>query len=151
MRAQSVLALFVTGAWILACTGGGDDAAEEKPAEGGEEKPAEGGAKLEPGKIHVDYPVVETDAAAGQFVLAPSRDALDRAAAEGSGTFIYYGGEMLEPGDAESKVKSLAGSEFMIPNSLIIPIDKGYAASVGDVLLGHWESGSGMYRCCCRS
>jgi hypothetical protein len=53
---------------------------------------------------------------------------------------------MEEPGPAESKVKSLSGTEFMIPNSLIVALPKGATAAVGDIVLGHWESGSGMER-----
>ncbi len=102
----------------------------------------------EAGKLPVDYPVLTTSAKAGDMVLTPSREFLDRAVAEGmdKATFIWYMAEMMEPGPAESKVKGLPGNEFTIPNSLIIAIPKGQTAAVGDVLLGHWESGSGMKR-----
>lgn len=146
MRARTMFGMVVTVAWALACAGGSEEGAEKGPGGGEGDVGNPDAAPLEPGQIHLAYPTVGTDAVAGQFVLSPSRDTLDRAVNEGSGTFIYYGAEMLEPGEVESKVKSLAGSEFMIPNSLIVPIDRAYAASPGDILLGHWESGSGMRR-----
>ncbi len=102
----------------------------------------------EAGKLPVDYPILSTTAKAGDMVLAPSREFFDKAVAEGmdKATFTWYMAEMVEPGAGESKVKGLAGTEFSIPNSLIIAIPKGQTAAVGDVLLGHWESGSGMKR-----
>jgi hypothetical protein len=107
------------------------------------EKPA-----VEVGRLPLEYPVMTTSAAAGEMVLAPSREFYDTAVEKGmdQATFIYYLAEMVEPGPAESKVKSLAGTEYMIPNSLIVGLPKGATAQPGDVLLGHWESGSGMYR-----
>jgi hypothetical protein len=103
---------------------------------------------VEVGKLPIEYPVLTTPAVAGEMVLAPSREFYDTAVEKGmdQATFIYYMAEMVEPGPAESKVKSLSGTEYMIPNSLIVAIAKGQTAAPGDLLLGHWESGSGMYR-----
>ncbi|MCA9493301.1 MAG: hypothetical protein KC621_25395 [Myxococcales bacterium] len=129
---------------LFACSGGTTPPPPEPVPE-----PAPAAPEVAPGEIPgLDFPVVKTTAAEGDFVLAPSRDFLDRAAADGidKSTFIWYGATMLEPGPAESKVKSLAGTEFTIPNSLIIPIARGQEAAVGDLLLGHWESGSGLQR-----
>lgn len=105
-------------------------------------------AANEQGRLPVDYPVLGTSAKAGDMVLTPSREFLDKAVAEGmdKATFTWYMAEMVEPGAGESKVKGLAGTEFTIPNSLVIAIPRGQTAAVGDVLLGHWESGSGMKR-----
>ncbi len=96
----------------------------------------------------LDFPVVRTTAAAGDFVLAPSRDFFDRAVTDGfdKATFIYYGATMVEPGAAESKLKSLAGTEFTVPNSLIIAVPPDQEAKAGELLLGHWEGGSGLQR-----
>lgn len=133
---------------ILAC--GGSDTKTEKPAT--ETPPAEtppAAATVEAGKIStLDYPAVATTAVAGQFVLTPSREFLDKANTDGAdkATFIYYGANMVTPGPVESTVKSLAGTEFSIPNSLIVAIPAGYQAKVGDVVLTQWESGSGLER-----
>ena len=91
-------------------------------------------AGLAPGKIPLDYPVMPTTAAAGDMVLAPSREFLDKGIAEGmdNATFIYYMATMVEPGAAESKLKALSGKEFTLPNSLIIALLPGQTAAVGD-------------------
>lgn len=104
---------------------------------------------IKPGTIPgLEFPPLKTSAVEGDFVLAPSREFYDRAVADGvdKASFIWYGATMVEPGPAESKVKSLAGTEFTIPNSLIIAIPRAQEAKVGDLLLGHWESGSGLQR-----
>jgi hypothetical protein len=103
---------------------------------------------LKPGEIPLPYPVVTTGAKAGDFVIAPSREFLDNAIAKGADktTFIYYGATMVVPGPAESQIKTLVGKVVNMPNSLIVPIRKGEKAQVGDVLLGVWQSGSGMQR-----
>jgi hypothetical protein len=103
--------------------------------------------ELEPGQMHVDYAVVSLDAEPGQFVLAPNNMMLERAVSTGRHTsFIYYGGVLVEVGEYESSVRNLAGRTFTIPNAMIIPVQAGYQAEVGDVLLGRWESGSGLRR-----
>ena len=103
--------------------------------------------ELEPGQMHVDYERVALDADPGQFVLAPNNMMLERAMSTGRSTgFIYYGGNLVEIGDYQSSVRSLAGRTFTIPNAMIIPVQAGYQAEVGDVLLGRWESGSGLRR-----
>lgn len=103
---------------------------------------------LKPGEIPLPYPVVATGAKAGDFVIAPSREFLDNAIAKGvdKTTFIYYGATMVTPGPAESQIKTLVGKVVTMPNSLIVPIRKGEKAQAGDVLLGVWQSGSGMQR-----
>lgn len=100
------------------------------------------------GTLPVDYPVLSTTAKAGEMVLAPSREFFDKAVAEGmdKATFTWYMATMVEPGPAESRVKGLAGTEYVIPNSLIIALPPAQTAAPGDVVLGHWESGSGMRR-----
>lgn len=106
-----------------------------------------GSAELEPGQMHVDYAAVSLDAEPGQFVLTPNNLMLERAVSSGRNTsFIYYGGNLVEVGEHESSVRNLAGRTFTIPNAMIIPVQAGYQAQVGDVLLGRWESGSGLRR-----
>lgn len=118
---------------------------EEAPTEPEEVVEAEE-VEAEPGALHVEFPAVRTKAEVGNFVLAPSRESLDRAMEDGKGALIFYGGEMVEVGEADSKVKSLAGTEFTIPNALIVAAEPNAKAAVGDILLGHWESGSGAQR-----
>jgi hypothetical protein len=100
------------------------------------------------GTIPLDYPVVATTAQTGDYVLAPSRQFLDGAFAKGidKQTFIFYAAQVLAPGPAESQVKSLAGTVFSMPNSLIIPLRRAGQAKVGDILLSWWQSGSGLQR-----
>jgi hypothetical protein len=103
--------------------------------------------ELQTGQMHVDYPAVSLTAEPGQFVLAPNNMMLERAVSTGRNTgFIYYGGSLVEVGEHESKVRNLAGRTFIIPNAMIIPVHAGHQANVGDVLLGRWESGSGLRR-----
>jgi hypothetical protein len=103
--------------------------------------------ELEPGQMHVDYEKVALNGEPGQFVLAPNSMMLERAMSTGRNSgFIYYGGTLVEIGDYQSSIRSLAGRTFTIPNAMIIPVQAGYRASKGDVLLGRWESGSGLRR-----
>jgi hypothetical protein len=103
---------------------------------------------LKPGEIPLPYPVVGTTAQPGDFVIAPAREFFDRAVAEGINKvgMIYYGAYMEAPGSAESRIKTLTGKIVTLPNSLIVPIRRGEQAAVGDILLGTWQSGSGMQR-----
>lgn len=107
-----------------------------------------GAAPGEVGALPLPYPAVPTTARAGDFVLAPSREFLDAALEKGfaRANFVYYGATMVSPGPGESTVRNLAGKTFTLPNSLIIPIQKGGTAKPGDIVLGHWQSGSGMQR-----
>jgi hypothetical protein len=101
-----------------------------------------------PGVLPLDYPVIETtNAKAGEFVLAPSREFLNNAFEKGCdyATFIFYSFPMLTPGAKESKLSSFSDTVVM-PNSLIIPIPANQTAIVGDIILTWWQSGSGMMR-----
>jgi hypothetical protein len=103
--------------------------------------------ELDPGQMHVDYEKVALNAEPGQFVLAPNSMMLERAMSTGRNSgFIYYGGTLVEIGDYQSSIRSLAGRTFTIPNAMIIPVQAGYRANEGDVLLGRWETGSGLRR-----
>lgn len=141
------LAVFGTVvALSLACAGGEETPTPEPAPAEPEPAPA---PEVAPGKIPgLEFPALKTDAAVGDFVLAPSREFFDKAVTDGidNATFIYYGATMVEPGEVESKVKSLAGTEFTIPNSLIIHFEPGATAKPGDIVLGQWESGSGLQR-----
>ena len=90
-----------------------------------------------------------TTARPGDFVVCPPREWIDKVLETGKPelqTFILYGARMVEPGPAESRVKSLTGKEMMIPNYLVVPIHRGQSAVPGDILLTVWQSGSGMQR-----
>lgn len=126
-------------------TGPGPAAQQPQP-----QQPKQPAVKREgkPGEIPFDFPTVALSAKPGDFVLAPSRHFVDDAFNRGADqqTFIFYAANVVEPGAAESKLKTLAGKDETIPNSLIIPIKKGEKAKPGDVVLTWWQSGSGMQR-----
>ena len=109
---------------------------------------AKAAASHAPGVVPFEYPIAAAPAAAaGDFVLTPSRAFIDRAFTRGGekSTFIFYGSRMVLPGAAQSRVRQVS-TEVDIPNSLIIPIRRGEQAKPGDVVLTHWQSGSGMQR-----
>ena len=84
----------------------------------------------------------------GDYVLCPARQFYDSAVEKGvdKTTFIYYTSRMVEAGDEESTVTSLAGTTYSLPNEFIISIPRGQTAKVGDIVLTWWQSGSGMQR-----
>ena len=99
------------------------------------------------GQMHVSYSTAALDAEPGQFVLAANAQMLERALENGRNSgFIYYGATVEAVGELESTLRNLAGRSFSIPNAMILPIEGGHQAQVGDVLLGRWESGSGLRR-----
>jgi hypothetical protein len=100
------------------------------------------------GELPVDFPPIGTDAKAGDFVLAPSKSWLDEATAHGADKqpFIFYGAWVEQPGAKESSLRTLPGQKVRIPNALVILVGRGESASVGDVVLTAWASGSGMQR-----
>jgi hypothetical protein len=118
------------------------------PAE--EPPPAEKAPPREPGAIPFEnFPRLQTLAVkAGDYVLCPPTEWITKAFEKGanSTTFIYYTSTMTEPGEYQSKVKRLSGTDMEIPNAMIIPIKSGQTAKVGDILLTWWQSGSGMQR-----
>ncbi len=98
------------------------------------------------GEIPWDYPIVETTAKEGDYIIAPPLEWIENAFKDETTTLIYYGGWMREPGPAESKIETLTGSEVIIPNAMIIPIKSGETVEKGDIILTTWQSGSGMER-----
>ena len=80
-------------------------------------------------------------------MLSPSKAFVERAFQRGGerSTFIFYGSRLLAPGVRQSKLRQVT-SEVEIPNALIIPIRRGEQAQPGDIVLTHWQSGSGMQR-----
>lgn len=112
--------------------------------------PAEKAPPREPGAIPFDgFPRLQTLASkAGDFILCPPNEWITIAFEKGSKsqTFIYYASTMTEPGEYQSKVKRLSGSDMEIPNAMIIPIRSGEKGQPGDILLTWWQSGSGMQR-----
>ncbi|MCA9126019.1 MAG: hypothetical protein KDB22_03000 [Planctomycetales bacterium] len=86
----------------------------------------------------------------GNYVLCPSRQFIDKAISSGTEktSFIFYAARLLSTTEDTCQVRSLAGSEFTVPNELVIPIAASAeaAARPGDILLTWWQSGSGMQR-----
>ncbi len=101
------------------------------------------------GKIPFDYPALDyLEGEVSDFVLAPPLLWIEEGFSKGGDkqSFIYYGGYLKEISTYSSKVENLTKKESVIPNSMIIPIKKGCKATVGSIILTHWESGSGMQR-----
>ncbi len=121
---------------------------EEKKEEVKEEVKVEE-KKAPKGSIPFEFPLQEKlNAQNGDLVLCPPLLWIEDAFKKGGDnqTFIYYGAYVQESGSLTSKVKGLAGTEMEIPNSMIVPIKKGQKAKPGDIILTHWQSGSGMQR-----
>lgn len=99
-------------------------------------------------KIPFEFPEVATTAAQGDYVLAPPRAWIDAGLEKGADkqTYIYYGGWMQRPGAAASELETLAKTNSVIPNALIIAIPRGQTAAPGDLVLTSWASGTGMQR-----
>jgi hypothetical protein len=93
-------------------------------------------------------PKVATKAKVGDYVLAPARTWVEEAAAHGVSqqTFIFYGAWMREPGAHESRIESLTGAQFTLPNGFIAPIRRGERVQPGALVLTSWASGSGLQR-----
>lgn len=104
---------------------------------------------LKPGEIPFKgFPMVATTAKADEVVLCPSYNWIQDAATKGPDkvTFIFYSQKMIAPGEVESEVEFLSPGKAKVPNAYIIPIPAGQKASVGDIVLTWWQSGSGMNR-----
>lgn len=95
-----------------------------------------------------DFPSVDTTAKAGEYVLVPSYNWIEEAAAKPAGevTFIWYDQQMRNPGKDFSEVEFLGGELKTVPNAYIIAIPKGQEAKKGDVVVTWWQSGSGLQR-----
>ncbi|EKD76420.1 MAG: hypothetical protein ACD_43C00118G0002 [uncultured bacterium] len=104
-------------------------------------------AEVDPTAMPLDFPNSTLEAEFGDYVLAPTRAALDEAATAGveNGTFIYYMAEVAEVGDTASVLTEI-NEEVTIPNGVIVPIPAGQTAAVGDTVLTWWQSGSGITR-----
>ncbi|MBW2529245.1 MAG: hypothetical protein JRI23_34030 [Deltaproteobacteria bacterium] len=102
-------------------------------------KRTETAIKLEPGKFHFDFPVVDkTEAKEGDKVFFVNMKLIRNELEKGkkpSGTQFLIG-TMGKPGDKESIVKS--ATEDTVPNSGIVPIPAGQTAKVGDIVAGRW-------------
>ena len=148
MKKMMRVTLAVGGMFALACGGTSEEEGlSSEPPPPPSPPVVEAAATLEAGEIPYEFPKMSAQGKDGQFALVPSREFLDRAIADdGQGTIIYYGATIVTSASPESTVKSLAGTTFTMPNALIIPIRSGQKAKKGDVLLGHWESGSGLQR-----
>ena len=139
--------LVIGGLAALACSGGEPETIEEPPPPPPPPVDEPAAASLEAGDVPYDFPRMSAQGKDGQFALVPSREFLDRAIADnGEGTFIYYGATITKAASPESTIESLAGTSFTMPNAMIIPIRSGQKTKKGDILLGHWESGSGLQR-----
>jgi len=141
---KRIFTLCVICAVVLVAGAGCGKKAEDASTTPTDEQQEETKFERAPGDItHMtDYPVVETLAANnGDYVLAPSELMLDE-----PGVVIYYGATVSEKGEKESKLKRLSGGTESLPNAVIVPIKPNQKASVGDILLTWWQSGSGMER-----
>jgi hypothetical protein len=156
MLRRSALLLVSTLLWC-ACDRGAetseprDPEPEPKTKQGttSEPPPKSGsGSTRTPGALPLEYPPVPTRAKKGEFVLAPSKGWIEEAFEKGADSqpFIFYGAWMVEPGPAESTIKTLPGQTVSMPNAMIIPIGGGEKAKPGDIVLTAWSSGSGMQR-----
>lgn len=102
---------------------------------------------VDPTAMPLDFPSSTLEAEVGDYVLAPTRAALDEAATEGvdNATFIYYMAEVAEVGETASVLTEIV-DDVTIPNGMIVPIPAGQTAAVGDTVLTWWQSGSGLTR-----
>lgn len=91
---------------------------------------------------------VKHDLSPQQFVLCPSLSFIEKAREKGldKSVMIYYTSRVVEADEETTKLKSLPGQEFELPNQWLIPIPAEQTAEVGDILLTWWQSGSGMQR-----
>src|SRR5918993_4490373 len=104
---------------------------------------------LKPGEIPFNgFPTVGTTAKADEVVLCPSYNWIQDAVTKGPDkvTFIFYSQKMIAPGEVESEVEFISPGKAKVPNAYIIPIPAAQKASVGDIVLTWWQSGSGMNR-----
>jgi hypothetical protein len=101
-----------------------------------------------PGENPFGLPSRALAAAAGDFVLVPSRAAIERAFEQGTEeqTFVFYGATILETGPVETRVRYLTHEQRTLPNALVVPIRRGALARPGDVLLTSHTRGAGLVR-----
>ena len=143
---KKIILTFLAAALAAGCSGKksstdrkGDEKTGDRPE--GKTRPARPTIKLP-----FDFPAVSTSAKAGDFVLAPPRELINKAIKGGEKpSFLFSGRRMVKPGPVESTVKE-SGAETLIPNALIIPIRKGEKVQPGDVVLTFWAAGGSMQR-----
>jgi hypothetical protein len=101
-----------------------------------------------PGETPFGLPARGLAARVGDFVLVPSRAALERAFEEGveEQTFVFYGATILELGPVETRVRYLTHEQRTLPNTLVVPIRRGELASRGDLVLTSHTRGAGLVR-----
>jgi len=99
-------------------------------------------------KAPFDFASAPLHASVSDFVLVPSKSAVDLAQEAGAeqGTFVYLGAHLEQLGERESEVRWLTQERAMVPNALIVPIRRGERASPGEIVLTSWASGSGLQR-----
>ncbi|MBN2777617.1 MAG: hypothetical protein JXR36_08235 [Bacteroidales bacterium] len=148
MKKIKFLFIAAVVATFFSCGGGTSETADDtvKDTTANEtESPVKDDGKIDPFK---DFPDVGISAKAGDYILTPSLTWQQDATTDGpeSTTFIFYSAKMSEPGDDYSVVDFTFDDDTEIPNYMIIPIKSGQTASVGDIVLTWWQSGSGMQR-----
>jgi len=148
MKKMKFLFVALIVATFFSCGGGSTTSSDETDKDttaNDTEMTTEDDGKIDPFK---DFPDVQTTAKAGDYILTPSLTWQQDATNDGpeSTTFIFYSAKMAEPGDAYSVVDFTFDDDTEIPNYMIIPIKSGQTASVGDIVLTWWQSGSGMQR-----
>jgi hypothetical protein len=99
--------------------------------------------KRVPGAIPFDFPLVNTTAKAGEYVLAPMLQWIEDGFTKGNDqmVLIFHSRKMVAPDKVESKLKAI-GKEVTMPNAMIIPVPAGEKALKGEVILT-WEQDRG--------
>ncbi|MDA1060606.1 MAG: hypothetical protein O3B47_02335 [bacterium] len=135
----SLSAIMLLTLTLAAC--GSDDAPAKDDGEKEEvEEVVEEMAVPDPGTVPVDFPTVSVSAKEGDIVYSVKREDLDDAFAakeDESKYFYFYEGVMVTPGEVESTI-SIFDEEYVIPNSLIIPVVAGQNAKDGEMVLTSW-------------
>lgn len=94
--------------------------------------------------ISFDFPPPgDTAARIGEYVLVPSRQAIN---AGQNSIYIYYAATVQEKRGGETVVKTVSGKTETIPNAFIIPLGAPQTARVGNIVLTWQQSKSGMQR-----
>lgn len=133
--------LIVPVIFLFACNGGKQDENNDDADTTKTEEVSEAPAKL------FEFPETELQLTKEQIVFAPSDMVLDKARVEGvdKTTFDYGERTVMEPGSAESEIKSIS-TVYTVPNYMIIPVKEGETAQKGDIVLTGHEKGGSMQR-----
>lgn len=114
----------------------------------GSDAPAQRRKRHPPGENPFHLPSQPLSAKVGDFVLVPSRAAIEQAFEQGveEQTFVFYGATVVESFPLETRVRYLTHEQRTLPNALVVPIRRGALATRGDVVLTSRPGGSGLVR-----